>query len=199
MYSTHLDNFDNTRSGDILYRESSTASISFGPPVTLFAGKGIDQYEYTSSSHQTYNPGVLILAMQENLSPNTAAGILATDSTTPPAYANNPRSPLMPVTQTEESTIELVDGILKTTSSLLVKPNPFSSFATVDFTLAKAGNYTVTLFDNNGKMVKELKQGWTVARLRNSINIDGTSLPQGFYFVTVKTGQQTKTFKLLKR
>jgi hypothetical protein len=126
-------------------------------------------------------------------------GILATDPAIPPAYSNNPRSPLLPVTQIVGSTVELADGILKTTGSLLVKPNPFSSFATVDFSLAKAGNYTVTLFDNNGKMVKQLKQGWTVAGLRNSINIDGTTLPHGFYFVTVKSGQQSKTFKLLKR
>jgi len=199
MYSTHLDNFDNTRSGDILYRESSTASISFGAPVTLFAGKGINQCEYTSSTHQTYNPGVVILAMLENLAPNTAIGVLATDSATPPAYANNPGSPLLPGTQIVGSTVEFAADILNTTGSLLVKPNPFTSFATVDFTLAKAGNYTVTLFDNNGKKVKELKQGWTVARLRNSINIDGTSLPQGFYFITVKSDLQTKTFKLLKR
>jgi hypothetical protein len=199
MYSTHLDNSNNTRSGDILYRESSTASISFGAPVTLFAGKGINQCEYSSTTHQTYNPGIVILAMLENLSPNTAVGILATDPAIPPAYSNNPRSPLLPVTQIVGSTVELADGILKTTGSLLVKPNPFSSFATVDFSLAKAGNYTVTLFDNNGKMVKQLKQGWTVAGLRNSINIDGTTLPHGFYFVTVKSGQQSKTFKLLKR
>jgi hypothetical protein len=199
MYSTHLDNFDNTRSGDILYRESSTASISFGAPITLFAGKGINQCEYTSSTHQTYNPGILILAMLENLTPNTAVGVLATDPTTPPAYTNNPKSPLLPVTQIVESTVGIVDGILKTTGGILVKPNPFSSFATVDFTLAKAGNYTVTLFDNNGKKVKELKQGFTEAGLRNSINIDGTALPHGFYFVTVQSGDLTKTFKLLKR
>ena len=197
MYSTHLDNANNTRSGDILYRESSTTSISFGAPVTLFAGKGINQCEYTSSTHQTYNPGIVILAMLQNLSPNTAVGVLASDPA--PAYANNPKSPLLPVTQIVGPTVELADDILKTTSGLLVKPNPFSSFATVDFTLARAGNYTVTLFDNNGKMVKELKQGWTVAGLRNSINLDGTSLPQGFYFITVKSDWQTKTFKLLKR
>lgn len=197
MYSTHLDNANNTRSGDILYRESSTASISFGAPVTLFAGKGINQCEYTTSTHQTYNPGIVILAMLENLSPNTAVGVLATDPA--PAYANNPKSPVLPVTQIVASTVELADGILRTTGGLLAKPNPFSSFTTVDFTLAKAGNYTVTLFDNNGKMVKELKQGWTVAGLRNSIILDGTVLPQGFYFITVKSDLQTKTFKLLKR
>jgi flagellar hook assembly protein FlgD len=137
--------------------------------------------------------------MLENLNPNTAIGVLATDSITPPAYANNPKSPLLPVTPIVGSTVEVVDGLLKTTGGLLVKPNPFSSFATVDFILAKADNYTVTLFDNNGKMVRQLKQGWTEAGLHNSINIDGTSLPQGFYFVTVKSGLQTKTYKLLKR
>lgn len=199
MYSTHLDNSNNTRSGDILYRESSTASISFGAPITLFAGKGINQCEYTSTTHQTYNPGIVILAMLENLSPNTAVGILATDPTTPPAYTNNPRSPILPVTQIVGSTVGVPGDIINTTGGLLVKPNPFSSNATIDFTLVKAGNYTVTLFDNNGKMVKELKQGWAEAGLHNSINIDGTTLPHGFYFVTVKSGQQSKTFKLLKR
>jgi hypothetical protein len=199
MYSTHLDNFDNTRSGDILYRESSTSSISFGPPITLLAGNGINHCEYTTSTHQTYNPAIVIFAMLENLSPNAVAGVLATDPVTQPAYTNNPRSPILPATQITQPTAGLVNDSFNTTGSLLAKPNPFTTSTTVDFTLAKTGTYTVTLFDNNGMKVKELKQGWSEAGVRNSINVDGTLLASGFYFITIKSEQKTQTFKLFKR
>lgn len=187
MYSTHLDNADNTRSGDILYRESSSSTISFGAPITLFAGKGINQCEYTSTTHQTYNSGILILAMLENLSPNTAVGIMAADPTPPP------------VTQVEENTTGSFGNLFIFTGRILAKPNPFTSFTTVDFTMARAGDYTVTLFDNNGMMIRELKQGRAETGLRNSITIDGTSLPKGFYFITVRSGMNTRAFKLLKQ
>lgn len=196
MYSTHLDNYDNTRSGDILYRESSTSSISFGPPITLLVGNGINHCEYTTSTHQTYNPAIVIFTMLENLSPNTVAGILATDPETPPAYTSNSG---LRVTQNVAPTVGVVNDALNTTGGILAKPNPFTTATTVDFTLAKTGTYTVTLFDNNGMKVKELKQGWSEAGLRNSLNVDGTSLASGFYFITIKSEQKTQTFKLFKR
>jgi hypothetical protein len=83
MYSTHLKNFDGTRSGDILYRESSTAVISFGPPVTLLSGRGNYNLEYTTSTHQPYESTIVILATNESVSPYQAVGVLATDVVSP--------------------------------------------------------------------------------------------------------------------
>lgn len=199
MYSTHLDNFDNTRSSDILYRESSTSNISFGPPITLLAGKGINQCEYTTSTHQTYHPGIVILAMQENLTPNTVIGVLATDPVVPPIYGNDPKPPVLPAIRIIDSTIGIIGDILKKVVGILAAPNPFTNSTTVDFTLARTGLYTVTLYNNNGLKVKALKQGWAEAGLHNYVTIDGTLLAPGFYFVTVQSGMNTQTIKLLKR
>lgn len=64
--------------GDILYKESSTSSISFGSQNTLIRG----DYNYPTSLKDTYNPSVVVLA-----STNTqAVGIIGSDgnSVTPP-------------------------------------------------------------------------------------------------------------------
>lgn len=85
MYSTHNVNFDATRNGDILYRESSTSAISFGPPVTLMSGAGIYSLQYVTSAHQTYDPAIVVWATNESVSPLKAVGVLATDAGSPPA------------------------------------------------------------------------------------------------------------------
>jgi hypothetical protein len=80
IYSTHNVNFDGTRNGDILYRESSTSAISFGPPVTLMSGGGTYSLQYTTSAHQTYNPAIVVWATNESVSPLKAVGVLAADA-----------------------------------------------------------------------------------------------------------------------
>jgi hypothetical protein len=83
IYTNHLTNFNGTRSADILYRESSTYAISFGPPVTLISGNGHYNLQYTTGTHQTYAPAIVVLTTNESLSPMTAVGILATDVASP--------------------------------------------------------------------------------------------------------------------
>ena len=93
MYSTHNINLDGTRSGDIIYRESSTSAISFGPPVTLMSGAGNYNLEYTTSAHQTYNPAVVVWATNESVSPLKAVGVLATDAISSGAIARSSATP----------------------------------------------------------------------------------------------------------
>jgi hypothetical protein len=93
IYSTHLTNFDGTRSGDILYRESSSTAISFGPPVTLIGGNGTYTLEYTTSAHQIYNPAIVVLATNESVSPFRAVGVLAIDQAPPEIFTRSKAGP----------------------------------------------------------------------------------------------------------
>jgi predicted heme/steroid binding protein len=95
MYSTHNVNFDGTRSGDILYRESSTSAISFGPPVTLMSGAGTYSLQYTTSAHQTYEPAIVVWATNESVSPLKAVGVLATDAGAPAILTRSSATPAL--------------------------------------------------------------------------------------------------------
>ncbi|MEI6946260.1 hypothetical protein V9K67_03600 [Paraflavisolibacter sp. H34] len=66
--------------GDILYRESTLASISFGPPITLIYGNHV--LNYPSSTHQVVQGEVVILAT--NLRTAQAVSIIGSDSVLPP-------------------------------------------------------------------------------------------------------------------
>jgi hypothetical protein len=184
MYSTHNINFDGTRSGDIIYRESSTAAISFGPPVTLMSGAGNYNLEYTTSAHQTYNPAIVVWATNESVSPLKAVGVLATDAGSSGNIARLSTAP---------------DLISADNSKWLVYPNPFANHTTIDFTLPGSGQYSAILYDSKGRKVRELRQGWAVAGVRNLVSIDGTHLAGGFYYIKVYSGGKMQTLKLIKR
>jgi hypothetical protein len=83
IYSVHIDNFDGSRSSDILYRESSLSPIAFGPPMTLMSGRNINRYEYTTSTHQTYDPEIMIMSTVEDANPAITVGVIASDPVIP--------------------------------------------------------------------------------------------------------------------
>jgi hypothetical protein len=186
VYCTHLDNFDGTRSGDILYRESSTSAIAFGPPVTLLSGKGTYSLEYITSTHQVYDSSIVILATNETVSPYQAVGVLATDMVSPEIL-------------TRHATTQPLAGDIVKIDKLLVRPNPFGASTTIDFILAHSGRYSVILYDSKGTRGRVIKQGWAEAGGGNMLTIDGTQLNNGSYYVKIQTEYQTRTLRLLKR
>ncbi|OQP57728.1 hypothetical protein A3860_08845 [Niastella vici] len=180
IYSTHLDNFDGTRSGDILYRESSTANISFGLPVTLINGLGVNSLEYTTSIHQTYNPAIVVLTTNENVNPLKALGVLATDA--PPG-----------------NLARVATALPVAAENWQVRPNPFVNNATLDFKLMLPGPYSITLYDSEGRTIRVLKQGWAAAGIQNYVSVDGSYLASGLYLIKIQTNSQIQTLKLLKK
>ena len=179
FYTNHITNFDGTRSGDILYREASTAAISFGAPVTFISGNGINSLIYTSSTHQTYHPAVVVLTTNESVNPHKMVAVLATD-------ANLAR---VETAATSPAMLE----------ELLARPNPFVNSTTVDFSLSQSDRYSVTLYDSKGSRIRVIRQGWAEAGVRNAIRIDGTHLANGLYLVKIQTGWYIQTLKLLKK
>lgn len=180
FYTHHITNFDGSRSGDILYREASTAAISFGAPVTFISGNGINSFIYTSSTHQTYHPAIVVLATNESVSPLTMFGVLATDEMLTRVETTSALSPEPP-------------------EQLLARPNPFANRTTVDFILSQSDRYSVTLYDSKGSRIRVIRQGWAEAGVRNTIPIDGTHLASGLYLVKIQTGWYIQTLKLIKK
>jgi hypothetical protein len=188
FYTHHVTNFDGTRSGDILYREASTSAISFGGPITLMSGNGLNSLIYTSSTHQTYNPAIVVLTTNESASPLNMLSVLATDDTPPEILARVSTAPV-------QETINAGNYEIK----WFARPNPFAFSTTVDFSLSQSNRYTVILYDSKGRSIRMLKQGWGVAGIRNTVLIEGSHLANGLYLIKIQTDRQIQTLKLLKR
>lgn len=80
-------------------------------------------------------------------------------------------------------------------ASVVVTPNPVTEKALVAFTLAKAGDVTLKVYDLRGKLVK------TVARKSQAgvvqIEIASEELNAGTYIVSIEAGAQTGTTKFV--
>jgi hypothetical protein len=76
-------------------------------------------------------------------------------------------------------------------------PNPFTDKAVINFTLDKAEKYTLNLYDLQGKLIRELKAGTAKAGELNQVNVEGTTLVKGMYFIRLVTKTQIKTVKLV--
>jgi hypothetical protein len=194
IYSVHLDNFDGTRSSDILYRESSLSNIAFGPPMTLMSGKGLNRLEYTTSSHNTYNPGIVIMGTVENANPLKTVGVIVSDPAAPEFMARIATATKVPVATTPPT----VNNDNHYKANALALPNPFNNGTTINFTLSQTGRYTVSLYDVMGRKIKVIRQGYSEAGIHNNVPIDGSGLSNGVYHVNIQTDQQVQTIMLLK-
>jgi hypothetical protein len=177
FYTTHLDHFGGIRSGDILYRESSTSAISFGPPVTLINGHGSNSLIYTTSTHQPYDAAIVVLMTNESVSPMKAVGILATDG----------------------ASLSQGNGNDSIQGKWLVRPNPFTNSTIVDFRPPQSGRYSITLYDSKGRKIRVLRQGWADAGRSTVVDVDGSWLANELYYIRIQVGGQTQTLKILKR
>ena len=162
--------------GNILYRESSTASISFGSPTTLITGT----YNYVTSTHQTYNSDIAILVTDVSSTDLRAVGFLGSDG---PVAA-------LAGTKAEEPVLQ---------QQLDVYPNPFASKATIRFAMPADGDYSLTLFDARGKRISLLRQGKGAAEQLQTVEVDADTagLNEGLYFARLQTSSGIKTFRLM--
>lgn len=75
-------------------------------------------------------------------------------------------------------------------------PNPFNPNTAIDFTIAKAGSVTLTIFNTLGKTVKEFKKEYSSPG-KYSINFSGEDLTSGVYFYKLQSQAFTKTLKMI--
>ncbi len=77
-------------------------------------------------------------------------------------------------------------------------PNPFNASTTLAYYLPKSGLVTISLFDQNGRIVKEIKLG-ELAEGYQSYILEGSGLPSGSYFCKLNlSGNKTETIRILK-
>jgi FlaG/FlaF family flagellin (archaellin) len=58
-------------------------------------------------------------------------------------------------------------------------------------------NYSINLYDTQGMLVKQLKQGTARAGEMTSIEVNGRELKEGMYFARLVSDSGSKTFKLI--
>lgn len=75
-------------------------------------------------------------------------------------------------------------------------PNPFNPTTTIAFSMPEIGQAKITVYDVNGRVVKELLDAYMNAG-NHSIGFDGSSLSSGVYFAVLTTEGFTTSQKLL--
>ncbi|WP_207432762.1 T9SS type A sorting domain-containing protein [Sabulibacter ruber] len=82
-------------------------------------------------------------------------------------------------------------------TKLKVYPNPFTQNATVEFSLAEAGEAVVDIYDTQGKLVKHLFVGKADGGVPTTVSLNATGLPNGVYIARLTTGKKVLTQKII--
>ena len=171
--------------GDILYRESSITNISFGYPYTLKGGNPAILYNYSTTTHQTYSSGIVILFTELGADGNRVRGILATDAQMLQAAAPSRRK--------MEAPDKIQDAVMEN------YPNPFSTATVARFRLPVSGQYSVHLFNSNGILIATLQKGTGTRGQWQQVTINGSALAAGMYVLRLQTALGIRTIKLVKQ
>jgi len=75
-------------------------------------------------------------------------------------------------------------------------PNPFNPSTTIDFSLRKASNIILSVYDINGKLVTKLINGAHFSTGNYSITFDASKLASGIYIYVLKTNTQQLSKKM---
>jgi hypothetical protein len=80
--------------------------------------------------------------------------------------------------------------------TMKVWPNPAHGKALVSYTLLKAGNVIVKLYDASGRLAQQVPTGG-FKKGKNTATLDASKLARGVYFVKVAGASNTKTTKVI--
>jgi len=75
-------------------------------------------------------------------------------------------------------------------------PNPFNGETQILFALPEAAKVKLTIYNQTGQLVKELINSEAPAG-QNTVRFDAENQSEGIYFYQLKTGDFTKTRKLI--
>ncbi len=98
----------------------------------------------------------------------------------------------------------LITGVQKETNVIPNKfnleqnyPNPFNPATTIRFSIVKAANITLTIYDINGRLINEPIRSKYFDSGVYKIRFDASGLASGTYFYTISNGVQKLTKKML--
>lgn len=89
------------------------------------------------------------------------------------------------------------DAVEETEASIAISPNPVVSVATVTLPATVAGQATISILDNTGKLV--MQQKVSLAKGKNRHQLDLSELIDGSYQVHVLANGIDKTFTIIKQ
>ncbi|MEI6945621.1 T9SS type A sorting domain-containing protein [Paraflavisolibacter sp. H34] len=178
--------------GDIVYRETSTASIAFGAPKTLISGPFL--FNEATTTHQPTTGEVVILATNQDPDPKQAVGVIARDEEGQALPALTAAPPAQELSGTTAKS-EIPSGGWAATLELF--PNPVAATATVRFRLPQEAAYHLVLYDARGTRLKEVKSGRAPAGQAQAVGIDASRLPAGVYLLRLQTAGGSKTLRLI--
>ena len=87
-------------------------------------------------------------------------------------------------------------GVRTSTFALRTFPNPFTNATTISYSLPKAGNVSLRLYDVTGKLVTTLASGYHEAGTSSFI-VHRSSFSSGIYLLKLQTETSTTTAKLI--
>lgn len=80
--------------------------------------------------------------------------------------------------------------------NISASPNPFNPMTTINFGLPKATNVTMTVFNQNGRQIVTMVNGYRTAG-DHEVTWDASGLPSGIYFVALTVKERTEIQKLI--
>jgi hypothetical protein len=80
--------------------------------------------------------------------------------------------------------------------ALRVTPNPFTSRTSISYSLPRAGNVSLRLYDVTGQLVTTLAKGYTLAG-SHAAHLDASKLAHGIYLLKYENEGSTTTSKLI--
>ena len=75
-------------------------------------------------------------------------------------------------------------------------PNPFSKITSIEYAIPTATQVTLTLYDESGRLIKELVNG-TQAAGSHKVSFEQENLQTGVYFYQMKAGEFVKTRRMM--
>ena len=84
----------------------------------------------------------------------------------------------------------------KSSSFSRVYPNPLNSSATIEFTLEAYADVQITMYNAVGQEISNLLDESRSAGTHR-VSFDGSYLPQGLYFYSIKAGDLSETQKMI--
>lgn len=97
---------------------------------------------------------------------------------------------------TSKSSVTSAGNFNSSAFNLSIYPNPFSSSATIQFTLNKPAKANMNIFDLNGNVVKSFEEKYFIAG-NHQINFSDHNMPSGVYYFIMRSEEATETRKII--
>jgi hypothetical protein len=168
---------------------SGTLGIGTSTGIKILSGEVVQSSKFTSATTKTFTFTAPSTAGNVTMACCGAAG------SNPPAWNNTPNKTIV---------VKTVSGIENNTAPVTFSlnqnyPNPFNPVTKISYSVAKAGNVKITVYDILGNEIR------TIVNQKHesgnySANFDGSKLSSGTYIYKIETGDfsEVKKMTLLK-